>query len=493
MAATDSNRSPEHDGTSGEPGWAATVFASPVLWGGLLTVGFYQLIPVLPVQRELAERYFCSHPLEYATALLFFVGMAILGLKGFRMFAERRALTETPIDLDALRRIPEPDRRVTELASQLAAAPPAVRSSGLGRRLRDIVTWLRGQQSREGLEEHLKYLAEIAGERMHDSYALVRTITWAVPILGFLGTVIGITLAIANVTPEQLDTSLGEVTGGLAVAFDTTALALGLSLVLVFTSFLIERFEQGILNEIEEFGIRRLLGLFPASPHGGHSLSDVQSQASQHLLEKTESLITWQTQLWQESLESLRSRWTQSLETQQQELDAALQAGMQATLDDHARQLEAVRGEFLTAFRESADELRAGLAETRADQKSLLETAQAQLEQLWSTARSDLATLQSDQAERASELLATLTDAVSGWQQELRQSSEAGIAQSEELRQQRELLARIVESEEGLARLQGSLKDNLEALRGLEAFDETLHSLTAAVHLLTARARPKAA
>ena len=46
--------------------WPGTILLSPLLWGGLLTVGFYRLIPVLPVQRELAERYFCNHPLEYA-------------------------------------------------------------------------------------------------------------------------------------------------------------------------------------------------------------------------------------------------------------------------------------------------------------------------------------------------------------------------------------------------------------------------------------------
>ncbi|MEI2659369.1 MAG: MotA/TolQ/ExbB proton channel family protein [Bifidobacterium adolescentis] len=56
---------------------------------------------------------------------------------------------------------------------------------------------------------------------------LIRTITWAVPILGFLGTVIGITMAIANITPDQLESSLGEVTAGLAVAFDTTASVTG--------------------------------------------------------------------------------------------------------------------------------------------------------------------------------------------------------------------------------------------------------------------------
>ncbi|MEZ6065507.1 MAG: MotA/TolQ/ExbB proton channel family protein [Planctomycetaceae bacterium] len=89
-------------------------------------------------------------------------------------------------------------------------------------------------------------------DRTHDSYSLLQTITWAVPIVGFLGTVMGITLAIANVTPEQLDTSLPEVTGGLAVAFDTTAVALSESILLVFGYFYVKRSELRLLGDIEE-------------------------------------------------------------------------------------------------------------------------------------------------------------------------------------------------------------------------------------------------
>ena len=37
----------------------------------------------------------------------------------------------------------------------------------------------------------------------------------------------------------SVTTALGEVTAGLAVAFDTTALSLGLSMVLVFATFCI--------------------------------------------------------------------------------------------------------------------------------------------------------------------------------------------------------------------------------------------------------------
>jgi hypothetical protein len=102
-------------------------------------------------------------------------------------------------------------------------------------------------------------------DRTHESYGFVRTISWAIPIIGFLGTVMGITVAIANITPEQLDTSIGAVTGGLALAFDTTALSLTLSLVIVFAYFVVERADDdsvAIANNNEV--IRKIEGLIGA-------------------------------------------------------------------------------------------------------------------------------------------------------------------------------------------------------------------------------------
>ncbi|MFG0296557.1 MAG: hypothetical protein ACF8PG_11690, partial [Maioricimonas sp. JB045] len=55
---------------------ARSLLTSPYIWGGLLTVGFYQLLPHLPVGREVAQRYFCGHPLEYVLAGMSFVGIS---------------------------------------------------------------------------------------------------------------------------------------------------------------------------------------------------------------------------------------------------------------------------------------------------------------------------------------------------------------------------------------------------------------------------------
>ncbi|NOX55060.1 MAG: hypothetical protein GXP27_11615 [Planctomycetes bacterium] len=184
----------------------SSLFGSPLFLGAAATAALYALIPVLPVYRELAERYFCGHPLEYATTGLFLLAVSTLVLKLFRARGERQALdTMATVDPAAFAS-GDAVERAKRLEEQLQARGKAFARSELGQRIRDVCDFVRGRGSAEGLEEHLKYLAELAAERLHRSYALVRTVTWAVPILGFLGTVVGITMAIAKVTPEQLDT-----------------------------------------------------------------------------------------------------------------------------------------------------------------------------------------------------------------------------------------------------------------------------------------------
>lgn len=474
--------------------WLTAVCLSPLLWGGLLTVGFYySILPNLPVYRDLAFRYFCGHPLEYVTATLFFIAFAVLGIKGLGLMSEKAALTHDPLNDPELAAGQDPLQKLSRMETRLGEMPAGLRDTHLGRRIDDVCAYVRGRRSGEGLEEHLKYLAELAGERLHESYALVRTITWAVPIIGFLGTVIGITLAIANVTPEQLDTSLSQVTGGLAVAFDTTALALSLSLLLVFGSFLVQGAEQRILAQVEEYGIKRIACLFPRSGRQDSPLAQAEAQAAQQLLSRTESLITEQTELWRESLESLRSRWNNTLDEQQQELKQSLQEGMSASLTDHTELLGRMRSEFVDALQNASHQLAQNLEESRRAQQETQGTFKHELEQLWTQVREGLSALQSQQSSQFDNLARAIEDSLAEWQTQMQQSAEAGTAQLDELRKQGETLLQIVQQEKELTRLQERLAENLDTVQTAETFEQTLHNLTAAVNLLTARSKSKAA
>ena len=420
----------------------AAISISPFLWGLVSTVAFYRVIPHLPVYRELAVQYFCSHPLETATATLFFIGMATLAIKALTMFGENTALAHLRQFDATVKDASTSVEKAERLQKYLQSFSSRMRGSHAGRRIEDVCEFVRGRCSVDGLEEHMKYLAELAMEQLHRSYGLVRTVTWAVPILGFLGTVIGITIAIARVTPQQLDTSLNEVTGGLAVAFDTTALALALSLILVFATYLIERAEQNALGRVEEFGTKQLLLLFPPEPAGNGEWLRAEKQAADLLLQQTDSLVQQQVALWQDSLATMRERWTKVVESQQQAFEESLQQGLSVTLDNHSTALGQARNELLQGFRKVSTDL---------------------------------------------------TDSLASWQTGLNENGELLHSLQADLRTQTETLLKLADQENSLNRLEERLADNLEALRAAESLEATLHSLNAAVHLLTARAKPKAA
>ena len=105
------------------------------------------------------------------------------------------------------------------------------------------------------LEESLALL----WRRYEESYLLPRYISWAVPILGFIGTVLGISLAADGIrriigSDAGLSGLSGDLSGAIAplgIAFDTTLIALSLSVVLTLFLTLVQRDEERILAAIE--------------------------------------------------------------------------------------------------------------------------------------------------------------------------------------------------------------------------------------------------
>ena len=216
MAASQFNISDSAASVSESSGPARGAHRSATVAGMLLGLGatfvFYLVAPwaATPFEggSEFVRRYFCGHPLEYITSAMFFVGMGILWAKLRQLPAERRALRS----VRALAESGAWSTSATEpsvVADSLNAWQKQARSAGfhkttMRQRLHDVLHYF-GNRQNGGLEDHLRYLADLASDRLLQSYSLIRTVTWAVPIMGFLGTVVGITMAIANVTPEQLD------------------------------------------------------------------------------------------------------------------------------------------------------------------------------------------------------------------------------------------------------------------------------------------------
>jgi len=100
---------------------------------------------------------------------------------------------------------------------------------------------------------------------MHEidlKYSIMRYLTWLIPSLGFIGTVMGIMFALqyagvpANAEAEDF---LYQVTSRLGVAFTTTLLALIMSAVLVLLQSIVQSKEERALNSAGQYCLDNLI------------------------------------------------------------------------------------------------------------------------------------------------------------------------------------------------------------------------------------------
>ena len=267
---------------------AAIVIRSPILWGAAAAFCFYSLIHGGMIDDPLVVRYLAGHWVEYVEVGMFFVGIAALFLRLQGVFAQRRRVDTEPLGpIPAGGQTPEDADALIEQLDEHDAG------ERLSARLRRALDFVRRTGSANELEDHLKYLADVEGARASQSYGLVRFVIWAIPIMGFLGTVIGITVAIANLSPSQME-NITDVVAGLGTAFDTTATALGLSMVLMFSHFLVDRQEQSLLQQVDDATWTALAGRFQTIDSDNGTafamarLSDAVGRSSARLLESQE-------------------------------------------------------------------------------------------------------------------------------------------------------------------------------------------------------------
>ncbi|MBF0258948.1 MAG: MotA/TolQ/ExbB proton channel family protein [Desulfamplus sp.] len=111
------------------------------------------------------------------------------------------------------------------------------------------------------VSEVLRAQAQNDEDQMESSYALVRGFVWAIPVLGFIGTVLGLSQAIGSFGTvivkseglEYLKTSLQEITSGLSVAFDTTLIALVAALCIQLLMIGLKKKEESFLDDCNDY------------------------------------------------------------------------------------------------------------------------------------------------------------------------------------------------------------------------------------------------
>ena len=112
----------------------------------------------------------------------------------------------------------------------------------------------------------LKDLAENDAKASESTYTLPQGLIWAIPVLGFIGTVLGLSEAVGGFGAvvaggadlDALKGALGGVTGGLATAFETTLIALIIALVIQLLMTLILQKEEEFLESCSKYCYKNL-------------------------------------------------------------------------------------------------------------------------------------------------------------------------------------------------------------------------------------------
>lgn len=132
------------------------------------------------------------------------------------------------------------------------------------RRLVLIGSHLQARGSIAEISGLLERRAEADRLRAEDAYALPRFLFWAIPILGFIGTVVGIGSAIGGLkggditSAEVLRDQISHVAGSLGEAFYATQVALIFSVIALLVQTMLYQAEMRLLDDIEDLFTYRL-------------------------------------------------------------------------------------------------------------------------------------------------------------------------------------------------------------------------------------------
>jgi biopolymer transport protein ExbB/TolQ len=193
--------------------------------------------------------------------LVFALGVGELAVRLRDARAERGQLRIGYLPEDETTILQAPELR--SLYAKTRAEIAAERGGGrfLPRLIQRVVMQFQTNQSLDQANALLNSSLELFLHEIDLRYSMIRYVVWAIPTLGFIGTVIGISLALAFAGSADLQdpSLLAELTTRLAVAFNTTLLALVMSTVLVLVQHAVQAYEEKALNDAGQYCLDHLI------------------------------------------------------------------------------------------------------------------------------------------------------------------------------------------------------------------------------------------
>ena len=242
------------------------------LLGAALSVLFYGVL--FPLRHtQFGEMFTNRGFIPYLIVFFSFWALAVLFLKWRKLAFQRRALqyAVVPSDHDFVLS----SATVDVVMDKIYATVDDPKYFVLFNRIVIALSNLRNLGRVSDVDDILRSQADSDESALETSYLLIGGFVWAIPVLGFIGTVIGLSSAIGgfgnvlqttdNMT--QIKDSLQGVTGGLATAFETTLEALVAALFIQLILTFIKKAEEEFLDNCSEYCVRNIVNRLRIMPY----------------------------------------------------------------------------------------------------------------------------------------------------------------------------------------------------------------------------------
>ena len=230
----------------------------------------------------LANLFYKHFTVSFANTLFFFWASAICYLKLLKLRHQRQAMLLDVLPRDLGNSINA--QNVGTFIDHVYGLPVSLRDSLMVNRIRKALEFFEVRQNVADVSSLMASQSGIDGSRIMGSYIMPKAFLWAIPLLGFIGTVIGLSHAISGMSFSNVEDvskivgSINNVTSGLGTAFDATLLGLVFAVVLNFPLNSLSKNEEEALNDIDAFCNEVLL---PRLDDGAASKKEQEQQSSE--------------------------------------------------------------------------------------------------------------------------------------------------------------------------------------------------------------------
>ncbi len=193
---------------------------------------------------------------QEACFVLMLWAMAIMGRKASSSFRETKILDQALLNVrDGTSVLPEDTR---ELSRPLQNLPEEQQSLLLPRVLQTVLQRFGSTESIANASSSVKEICDNESDRLDSELAMIRYIAWAIPSIGFIGTVRGIGEALGQ-AHRAVEGDIAGVTISLGVAFNSTFVALVISIVIMFFTHQLQLLQERLVLDTQNYVDQKLL------------------------------------------------------------------------------------------------------------------------------------------------------------------------------------------------------------------------------------------